>query len=312
MPDIDEQVDALGDAVAAAGGAPLQPARAEELDALDQIDHAVGSYVLPPEMRRLWERVDPYGLSVQVYPALTVPSFALDTWVSHRDEFPDQAPQALFPVAYESWALMSIELEGPWGPGGALFEWRLDDPDFHARYESVAEWLGRWVELVSSHVSERSARPDGSPLLPVDDPETERPLAELGRELKTHPLFAGITEIVGGPAGWPEHWRLSSGLATEDLRAYGATHSIAEVLASNPSQPFRATVQGMVKGLGVGPKAGTRWWMTAPPPSAFTARRTAPCWARSSAPPSSSRSGFQPASACPPTRRLPPRRRWKR
>ena len=86
-------------------------------------------------------------------------------------------------VGYESWACMSVELAGPYGSGGALFEWRLDSQDFMPRYESVCEWIDRLTALLTAGSYERREHA-GDARLQIQDEETGMPLTSVGRALR--------------------------------------------------------------------------------------------------------------------------------
>jgi hypothetical protein len=244
---IDASIDALAEALTTAGvEAPRAPAEPPDVDA---IDVAIAPMSLPEQVRRFWERVDPWSLRVQAYPHPTDPGFALNTWRQHRDEFPGMAPRALFLVGYESWACMSVELDSDFGPGGSLFEWRLEDGGFHLRYHELSGWLDRMTELVVAGEFERREGANG-PVLHLLDPHTALPMNALPAPPPPNTVHGEVTAYEREPLRWPAHWQRLSGIEPDDVKPRGATHTIAELLASDAAQPLQATVAGRVVDLG--------------------------------------------------------------
>jgi hypothetical protein len=244
---IDESIDGLAEALTAEGMEPPPPP-SEPFD-LDAIDAEIAPMSLPAEVRRFWERVDPWSLRVWAYPHPSAPHFGLDTWKQHRDEFPGMAPRALFLVGYESWACMSVELDSPFARGGALFEWRLEDGGFHLRYHELSGWLDRITELLVAGAFERREGPEG-PVLWLRDPDAMLSMSELPAPKTPNPVHGDVTYIGRPPLEWPLHWQRLSGIEPEDVKPRGATHTIAELLASDPSQPLVATIAALVVDLG--------------------------------------------------------------
>ncbi len=74
------------------------------------------------------------------------------------------------------------------------------------RYESVCEWIDRLTALLTAGSDERREHA-GDARLQIQDEETGMPLTSVGRALKTHPLLEGVTQVSGGPQGWPPHWQ---------------------------------------------------------------------------------------------------------
>jgi hypothetical protein len=235
--EIDASIDALADALSAAGVDPPRPP--SEATDLDAVDAAIAPLALPQQLRRFWERVDLRSLHLWPYPHPIEAAFALDTWKEHRDEFPGMAPRPLFLVAYESWTCLSVELDSPFGPGGALFEWRLEDGGFHQRYHELSEWLDRMTELVLAGEFERRDGVHG-PTLVLLDPHTPMTMS-------ARPAIAYYEREL---LKWPLHWQRLSGIEREDVKLRGATHTIAELLASDRSQPLEATIVARVTDLG--------------------------------------------------------------
>lgn len=227
---IDRSIDALAEALAKAGVEPPRPP--SESPDLDSVNAAIAPMSLPADVRRWWERVDAHSVRAWAYPALINCDLALDGWIQRRDEFPGMAPLSLFDVGYASHECMSVELDSPLGEGGALFEWNLVDGGFHLRYSGLSGWLERITELVAAGQFERRDGSRSGPRLHLrDEPEY------------------GVPRYERDPLLWPVHWQRLSGIHPEDLTPRGATHTIAELLASDPSEPLEATVAARVVDL---------------------------------------------------------------
>ena len=227
---------------------PHPPPEPADLDAIDAV---IAPMSLPRDVRRWWECVDPHSVRAWAYPDLIAPSFALDTWKQHRDEFPGIAPRALFLVGYASWACISVELDSPLGPGGSLFEWRLEDGGFYLRYHALPDWLGRIAELVEEGRFERRDGATGPRLL-LDDPHTSLPMVSLPAPATPSPVHGDVTSYERHPLENGRSIGSGSRGSTQRTarRPRGATHPIAEVLESDPSKSFQATVAGRVVSLG--------------------------------------------------------------
>ena len=105
--------------------------------------------VYPEDVRQFWMQVDARTLRVQPHPMITSPEAALLLWRQTRDEFRNMQPLALGDVGYESHVCMSVELDVDEIPGGALFEWAVDDPSgFTRRFNGIAGWLVEIAEMV--------------------------------------------------------------------------------------------------------------------------------------------------------------------
>jgi hypothetical protein len=253
--DIDRSIDVLIDALAAAD---VEPPRAPaDLEVLERIASAIAPLRLPADLRRFWERIDPLTLRADVFPTLREPQFALQSWRREREKFP-QLPAILFLVGYESWSCMSIELDGVDSVGGALFQWSLEDGDFHLGYHGLGDWLARIAELVRAGSYERQARQDGSASLRIVDEWDEIRSAALRAGGSIHPIYGETTAVPRDPRDWPAHWLRAAGIESSDVIARGATATIAELLASDPASELRATIAGRVLGLAGGADVNVR------------------------------------------------------
>ena len=243
--DIDSAVRSLGDALVDAGFERPRPPR--DVDWLAEVNATVAPLRVPEQPERFWRLVDPATLRAVVFPRLISPEFALDSWRRVRAESPPQDPHNLLLIGYESWNCMWIELDDDDRRGGTLFDGRLDADAFFRRYNCLEDWLDRIVELIAAGSAERIDATSGS-YLRVVDPRDELALAA-PRDLPRHPLYGDRTEIGRDTLTWPAHWQRASGIDPHDAEPRGATHTIADVLASDPASELRVTVAGRVMDL---------------------------------------------------------------
>jgi len=204
---------------------------------------------LPEAVRRFWTRVDVRTLRVQPYPAFTTPGFALQSWRMARDEFADAQPLALVTIGYTSHGCMSAELEVDDIAGGALFMWFVDDrTNFTRCFDGIAEWVEHLARLVrDGRYTRRDGERGPSLLVPdSDDADTAPPSP------RPHPVHGAALHLDGDILAWPPHWQRANGIRPEHLRLRGATHTIAEVLASPPGRELRATIAARVVNLAGG------------------------------------------------------------
>src|SRR4051812_19610444 len=117
---LDDQIDELGRQLAHARVAT--PVRPSDTMALDEVEAAIAPLRLPGSVRRLWERVDARQFRLATYPQFTEPEFALRAW--QTDVAAGLVPARLFPLCYESWSYVLVELHAlDECDGGTLFEW---------------------------------------------------------------------------------------------------------------------------------------------------------------------------------------------
>jgi hypothetical protein len=177
---------------------------------------------------------------------------ALELWEQAREEFPDQTPRLLFPIGYESWDHLFVELADQESAGGVVVQWAFAEPSFRVRFASLAAYL----DVVASVIEQGEFAHRGSEsFTPIEfDPESDwddvvsRRLAAT----PTIPGFGTVREIDSNPRYWPERWLASNGHSPQDLQLRGATTSIAALLEQLPDQPQVATIRGRVVGLGGG------------------------------------------------------------
>jgi hypothetical protein len=241
---IDDSIGALADALARAGVDPPTPPR--EPPDLDAVDADLAPMSIPADVRRWWETVDPRSVRAWVFPDLIGSEFALRGWKQHRDEFPGMAPLALFDVGYASHVCMSVELDSPFGPGGTLFEWGLVDGGFHLRHHDLAGWLDRITRLVVAGEFERREGPEMGPRLLLRDPERGLPMTQQPSPRTPNPVHGDVKRYEREPLAWPVHWQRLSGIEPEEVKPRGATHTIAELMSSDPTRPLEATIAALV------------------------------------------------------------------
>jgi hypothetical protein len=212
---IDASIDALVAALAARGfPAPEQPASDADLRALEA---EIAPMRVPADVRRWWERVDDETLPDLAFPALIGPREALDAWREVKRDFRSSQPLALVLVGYASWNCLSVELDTPDVPGGAVFRYGYDGGDFLLVDRCFADWVARFAAAVAAGHDEDA----------IEDALEAHVLEE-----REHPLYA-----------WPKHWQRAAGLRPEDLEPpRGATTTLRDLLKTDPAAPATATL----------------------------------------------------------------------
>lgn len=154
-------------------------------------------------------------------------------------------------VGSESLWCLSGELETDGRQGGTLFEWNIVDGGFTRRFNAFPEWLVAIAQQLEGGRFDR--REDGSGTkLRLFDPSHP---GEAWPELPPHALYGTTTCIERDILAWPESWQRAAGIRPEDLEPRGATHTIAELLASPGDVEIRGTIAGEVVSLA----GGGRW-----------------------------------------------------
>jgi hypothetical protein len=237
-----------------AAGIPLwQPP--ESLRDLEKLEAALAPMRLPAVVRQFWTRVDARTLRVHPYPMFMPPEGALTLWRQARDEFRSMQPLTLLDVGYESHQCMSVELDVGDVMGGALFEWCVSDPSgFTRRFNALADWLAYIAELVRRGLYRRLESTHG-PVWVVPGYENTDAERAVHPTPAAHPVHGSTLHIGGDILDWPEHWQRVNGVRDRDLQLRGATHTIAQVLASPTGEPLHATVAAKVTAL-----AGSTSW----------------------------------------------------
>ena len=238
MTEIDARIDALSDALVAAGVGPLRPP--EDVAALAQAEALIAPLRVPAEVRRFWQRVDPRTFAAVPAFHPVDPSTALNMWSTGREQFAAQQPAILLLVGGDGHGCLSVELDSPDVEGGALFEWDVVVSDFVRRFTTFGEWISHLTGLIEQGAFERREL-RGKTWLFLHDALVDPASPPAGESYYVVP-----NDILG----WPPHWQRASGLQPEDIEPRGATHSIGELLASDPHSPLQATVAGSVIALG--------------------------------------------------------------
>lgn len=162
-----------------------------------------------------------------------------------RQQFPYQEPHSFLLVGYQSWVCMWIELDDDEQHGGTLFEGALDYDRFYRRHNQLTHWLEHVTSLVEAGRGERREGPNGLSLL-VPDPHDDLPRRNAPARHRT--------PCTGSRSSSALHAELADALAarighrSRRGRPRGATHTIADVLASDSRREFRATIAGRVIG----------------------------------------------------------------
>jgi len=240
---IDEKIGALAETLVRAGVAP--PRAPDDLGPMTELEAAIAPLRLPAAVRRFWELVDPTTLNVEPFPHLETPRFALESWRLQLEIAPDSTPRSLLSIASTNWSHLSVELDHPDGPsGGALFAWALDADAFFLRHHALEDWLERIIALVAAGAWTRVETNRGAYLL-LDDEDGQLPLGT-PRALPPHPVHGRRTQFERRSLLWPAHWQRASGIDPAAALPRGATHTIAELLDSNPETTITATIAGRV------------------------------------------------------------------
>jgi hypothetical protein len=254
--DLEPALHELSAALTEAGIPLWQPP--ESLHDLQELEAELAPLRLPEAARRFWTLVDAPTLRVVPYPGFITPEMALTFWRLSRDEFRDMQPLALVCVGYASHRCMSVELGVGDSDGGALFEWYVSDASgFTRRFNALGDWVAYIADLVRRGLYRRLDTQQG-PVWDVpgyEDTDAERALRPTP---DPHPVYGTALHVGDDILDWPEHWQRVNGVREEDLRPRGATHTIAEVLASDPSNPLVATIGGKVTALAAGASARVR------------------------------------------------------
>lgn len=221
----------------------------ESIERLNELAAAVDPLQVPDDIQRFWNLVDPSTMlvapnGVQLIP----PEFALQDWRSMGEEFPDMQPRVLLTFAVESQHRYSVELTAGESRGGAIFEWWVGDLHFTRRFNEIADWLEHAALLLRRGLYERFDNEYGTRWNLPGYADNEA-AAALRSAPELHPVHGTALEIEGGIVDWPKHWQRASGVRDEDLLPRGATHTIAEVLASPADAPLRATIAAQVTAL---------------------------------------------------------------
>lgn len=255
---LDDAVGRLAAAYRSAGLPPIRRADAGIDRTLGEIQREIAPLRLPDELRQFWQLVDPLTITVAPYPHPTDARFALDSWKSHRDEFPGMTPRLLFPVAYESHGFLFVELEDGRGHAGAILEWGYAGSPFYVRFGALRDYvdlLATMIELgeLTHHERETHSWVEFDPERRWADAQTVR-LANV----QPLPRLGSVREIDEDVRQWPEHWLASNGLTSESRVPRGATTTVAELLhGAAGGTAMRGTIRATVTRL-AGSGGGSR------------------------------------------------------
>lgn len=92
--------------------------------------------------------------------------------------------------------------------------------------------------------------------------------------------YGDVTYIERDILEWPERWQRIAGLTPESVALQGRTHTIAELMATDPAQPVEATVLARVVSLAGDSKGSTVRVTTGRASWSWTARSRPNCSAR--------------------------------
>jgi hypothetical protein len=242
-PDIDSAIDRLDEALRAAGLPGLEPP--SEVEAVAEITDEVAPYVLPTEIARFWERVEPEAIAVFTFPMLRGPGYALELLRFVRQSgqpVPLSPPPVLLPFEYASHSYGVIELESEWSEGGTILE--LDFDALSVVSHSVADRIDLLAELLSEGRFERGDRG-----VSIDHrAEQEKRIARLDAS-GPHPLYGDVRSIPTKLESWPAHWLAASRVDLRSREPLGATHTIAELVAAAGAGRAAGRVHGEVTRL---------------------------------------------------------------
>ena len=230
-----------------AGFDGLEPAA--DPAAVAQVNGELAPFALPPELRRLWERVDFRNVRVRGW-SMPTPCDARIALETHRLNLDAGSflfgPPLLFPFARDGEEQWSIELAGGACAGGRV----VAQPCSELRivYPSVADLLEVYAELLEER---RFGRNGDHGALDLDD-ERERQEARL-RSTPLDGRCGDPRSVERDPTTWAAHWLESAGIDLRDREPLGATHTIAATLAEGPAH---ARIAGEVVRLG-GSAAGS-------------------------------------------------------
>lgn len=229
---------------------------------LERIEHRLAPYVLPAEIRWLWETWQVDGFDAVPPIPLEGPGRALFSWRLLAWE--DDGPRALFPIGYASHDHLVVDVTVP--PGAPAPVWTSGvGGDLRLEAPSLATLLRSSAERVEAAFLD--APEDGS----VGGGDRLQDALE-GPELTTmvdrHLAAAGMQRTLletRDPAGWPARWQTAQTAMTGGAEApLGRTHSVAEFAASATAPVAggqRARLHGDLRQLSGGAVGGHQYLM---------------------------------------------------
>jgi hypothetical protein len=206
---------------------------------------------LPNDLLTFWRRVDVASVAATPFPGLETAELALAAWQQHHSEHPGMSPRLLFPFAYERHSFLFVELDGPAGDGGAVYEWGSADDDFHLVHASVASYVAQLATMIELeefvvHHADGSSWVEFDPDRQWEGARAVRLASELQASGRTWERV-----VPGDAALWPARWLTSDGVTEQDLIPQGATSTVAALLAlAAAGKPAEGTIRGTVTWLG--------------------------------------------------------------
>jgi hypothetical protein len=138
LPDIDAAIGRLDAALRGAGLPGLE--RPSDVTTIEAIADEVSPYVLPAELRRFWEQVDPEPFAVVTFPMLRGPAHSLELLRGLRalgQQPPLAPPPILLPLDYSSHCYGAIELGSEWGDVYVSIDHRVEQRRRSARLDAA-------------------------------------------------------------------------------------------------------------------------------------------------------------------------------
>lgn len=217
------------------GGQQLQaPASAV---ALQDIAASVAPLRLPPEVEQFWRLVGGNSAvgSCFPHPQATGPGFALECWHMHRKQ-PGMTPDLLFPVCYQSFCFLLVELDGS-EAGGACFTWSYDGNPFELVATDLTSYLDVAAEILEAGLL--AGRGPGELMFSSFDDDAFHEALRERRRQTPHPRYGTQASFGPDASAWPDHWLASVGPAAEEQHARGATTTVAQLAASGAATAGR-------------------------------------------------------------------------
>ncbi len=213
-------------------------------DDLAALEGAISPLLLPHDLKRFYERIDPGAFPIHLYPALSNLEEVLSYWrfCAEDDDEPGLVPASLLAFASGDHRLLFVELGGPGLEDGTVFEADYVVEGFQLRLRSFSDWLDTTSEALEQGLFKRRQRPGGE-YLHVDRDAWDSLAADRLAARGTHPVYGEWTARYG--EDWPEHWHRASALGRGQPPPRTPLTTVAEVLAAGrEGERVEATVSG--------------------------------------------------------------------
>jgi hypothetical protein len=160
---------------------------------------------------------------------------AFSWWGCRRQiDDPGPIPEILFCVSRVSSRFRFVELGGPHGRGGTVYEWQYGGSDFRPCFASIASWLAAVAdELEGGAYRAIGDRGEAAVFL---DPDRYAERARLHE----------VAVIGSSPDSWPEAWRAAARLFDGRRRPKPADRSVSELLWASENR-VEGTIAGVVE-----------------------------------------------------------------